>query len=261
VEEWDADAEWAPHLAALCWRGTPDVLEAVRGLMSGAAARERAVAAYVLGQLGVPSRRDPAASDAALAELAAREDDPGVLAAIAHAYGNLGEPHGTAVLLALAGHEDAAVRFGVAQALGGRDDPQATQALVGLAADPDPEVREWAAFALGTLAEADGPEIRDALGRLLDDPSEAARTEAVHGLALRGDLRAVEPALELLAGRAREEGLWRWHALEVAAVRLAALSGDARFASELPPPERYAGTVLERELRRAHERMAASRSA
>ncbi len=84
-----------------------------------------------------------------------------------------------------------------------------------------------------------------------------ARIEAVYGLALRGDARAVEPALELL--RAGEQGGSRWtrHALQEAAIRLAALSGDARFAPHLPAlDDGWRGTTLERELARALERCA-----
>jgi hypothetical protein len=45
--------------------------------------------------------------------------------------------------------------------------------------------------------------------------------------------------------------------MEEAAIRLAAISGDARFAPFLPPMEKLQGTVLEVEGRIAHERVAA----
>src|SRR4029079_5800692 len=35
VEEWDCGEEWAPALAALGWRGTEDVLEALQPLAGG----------------------------------------------------------------------------------------------------------------------------------------------------------------------------------------------------------------------------------
>ena len=76
----------------------------------------------------------------------------------------------------------------------------------------------------------------------------------MHGLALRGDTRPVEAALALLAAGEQAGSLWTRHALTEAAVRLAALTGDARFAPYLPEPESAAGTVLERELARARER-------
>ena len=79
----------------------------------------------------------------------------------------------------------------------------------------------------------------------------------MHGLALRGDERAVEPLLRRLgaAGGGADDPLWTRHALEEATIRLAALTGDARFAPYLPQDvERFAGTTLEEELRRALDR-------
>jgi HEAT repeat protein len=189
----------------------------------------------VLGQLGLPVRTFPEESAAALERLAAGERDPEVLAAVAHAFGNLGEPHGLEALLALRAHPDARVRDGVATALAGRQDPRAIAALIELTGDADPEVRDWATFALGTLAAQDTPELRDALaGRLADEDADT-RVEAVHGLAMRGDLRAAEPALELLAEAARGEAgrttVWKQHALRAAAERLAQMTGDERFSA------------------------------
>jgi HEAT repeat protein len=123
----------------------------------------------------------------------------------------------------------------VATALAGRRDPGAVAALMELTADEEPEVRDWATFALGTLVAQDTPELRDALaGRLADEDADT-RVEAVHGLAMRGDLRAAEPALELLAQAARGEAgrtsVWKQHALRAAAERLAELTGDERFSA------------------------------
>jgi methionyl-tRNA formyltransferase len=262
VEEWNHVQEWAPHLAALCWRGTQEVLDAMCGLASSEGPERRCVAAYVLGQLGIPTRTFAEESDRILREMAAAESDPRVLATIAHAFGNLGDRYGTDALLALRDHPDAGVRDGVARALSGRREERAIEALMALSSDPDAEIRDWATFALGALADRDTPELREALAARLADEDEAARVEAIHGLALRADPRAVGPALELLeAGRHRTQGPWHGHALEEAAIRLAALSGDARFAAHLPPVDRYAGTTLEHDLRLAHERLAAAETA
>jgi hypothetical protein len=51
--------------------------------------------------------------------------------------------------------------------------------------------------------------------------------------------------------------VWTRHALQEAAIRLAALSGDARFAPYLPAlDDGWRGTTLERELTLALERCA-----
>jgi methionyl-tRNA formyltransferase len=255
VEDWDADHEWAPFLAALCWRGDDAVLGAMRELARSEDPRRRCVAAYVTGQLGVPTRTFPDASADALCAYALDEQDPAVLATIAHAFGHLGERHGEELLLSLVDHPEVAVRDGVARGLAGRQEPAAVDALITLSADEDPDVRDWATFALGTLAELDSPELREALAARLEDPDEETRVEAIVGLAVRNDDRAVGPAVELLqAGDVNHS--WRVNAMEEAAVRLAAISGDARFGPFLPPLEKLVGTVLEVEGRIAHERVA-----
>jgi methionyl-tRNA formyltransferase len=257
VREWDAVDEWAPCLAALGWRGTPDVLEALRPLASNPDRRARSVAAYVAGELGAPLRTQPEASAALLEEMAASERDPAVLGVIAVAFGHLGEPWGLDRLLGLREHPAAAVRDGVVTALAGRADPRAIDALIELSRDPDDQVRDWATFALGTLAPADTAALRDALAARLGDSDPETRIEAVHGLALRGDLRAVETALELLAAGPGDTSRRARHALAESAIRLAALTGDARFAPSLPPLDSVsAGTSLHRELARAHARCA-----
>ena len=257
VGEWDSPEEWAPYLSALGWRGTPDVLAALAPLAVAPDPRARSVAAYVAGQLGASVRTMPAESAALLEEMGEREGHAAVLAVIAEAFGHLGEPWGLSWLLRLRRHPDAGVRDGVVSALAGRENPLATDALIELSADRDPAIRDWATFALGTLAAQDSPALRDALAARLDDADVDARIEAVHGLALRGDQRAVEPTLALLGEGAGGASLWTRHALQEAAILAAAMSGDRRFAPFLPALEDgWRGTTLERELERAIERCA-----
>jgi methionyl-tRNA formyltransferase len=232
-DEWHSDAEWAPYVSALAHRGGEDVLAAARALATEEDPAARGVAALLLGQLGVPVRTLPEESAAALEAMARRERDPEVLAAVVHGFGHLGESYGLDALLALRSHGDARVREGVATALSGRSDERAVAALIELSRDPATEVRDWATFALGALAPQDTPELREALAERLSDPHAETRLEAVHGLALRGDRRAVEPALELLAqGESDDErpsGIWRRHELRATAQRLAQVTGDPRF--------------------------------
>jgi HEAT repeat protein len=139
-------------------------------------------------------------------------------------------------VLGLRDHSDAAVREAVAFALGGRSGDDVLAALIALSADDDVDVRDWATFALGMLSSHDTPELREALVARLGDEHPETRLEAVHGLAVRGDVRAVEPALELLAEAARTEGDGMWRRLELreTAQRLAAQTGDERFEPYLP---------------------------
>jgi methionyl-tRNA formyltransferase len=234
--EWTSDAEWAPYLSALAYRGDEEVLFRARALAENGDTLERGIGEFLLGQLGTPVRTFPAESAAALEAMAAREEDPGVLEAIAHGFGHLGDPYGMETLLRLATHDDSRVREAAAIALAGRAGPPAVDALIRLSRDEHSDVRDWATFALGMLASDDSEDLRDALAARLDDPDAETRLEAVHGLALRGDLRAVEPALELLAAAAKSEGdgMWRRMELRETAQRLAAQTGDERFEPYLP---------------------------
>jgi methionyl-tRNA formyltransferase len=263
IREWRSDAEWAPYIAALAWRGDETVLAAARELLGRDDARARAVGAYVLGQLGIPERTFPAESAEALERHAEHEQDPEVLATIASAFANLGAPHGTETLLRLRRHDDARVREGAADALAGRDDEGVFEALVELTSDPEPSIRDWATFALGTLSPKDTPTLRDALAARLDDPDDSTRIEAVHGLALRSDTRALDAVLDLLGevgphddGGNAADTIWKRYALTQATVRLAALTGDARLKQHLPAlDERLVGTAIEPDLRRAYDRV------
>ena len=225
--------------------------------------RARAVGAYVLGQLGIPERTHPQESADALERHAEREEDPEVLATIASAFGHLGAPYGLETLLKLRRHADPRVREGAADALAGRDDERVFDALVELTADPEPGIRDWATFALGTLSPQDTPTLRDALAARLDDSDDSTRIEAVHGLALRGDARALDATLDLLGevgphddGGNAADTIWKRYALTQATVRLAALTGDARLKEHLPAlDERLMGTAIEGDLRTAYDRV------
>ena len=263
IREWRSDAEWPPYMAALAWRGDEEVLEAARELLGRDDPRARAVGAYVLGQLGIPERTFPQQSAETLERHAKGEEDAEVLATIASAFGNLGAPYGIETLLRLRRHPDARVREGAADALAGRKDERVFDALVELTADPEPGIRDWATFALGTLSPEDTPALRDALAARLGDSDDSTRIEAVHGLALRGDTRALDAVLDLLGevgphddGGNAADTIWKRYALTQATVRLAALTGDARLKEHLPAlDERLMGTAIEGELRRAYDRV------
>jgi methionyl-tRNA formyltransferase len=261
--EWGSEAEWPPHMAALTWRGDESVLAAARELLTREDPRARAVGAYVLGQLGIPERTFPAEGAETLEGHAEQEQDAEVLATIASAFGNLGSPYGIEALLRLRRHSDSRVREGAADALAGRDDERVFDALVELTSDPEPSIRDWATFALGTLSPEDTPTLRDALAARLGDADDSTRIEAVHGLALRGDTRALDAVLDLLGevgphddGGNAADTIWKRYALTQATVRLAALTGDARLKEHLPAlDERLVGTAIEGDLRRAYDRV------
>lgn len=70
--------------------------------------------------------------------------------------------------------------------------------LITLSVDPEPQVRDWATFGLGRETDRDFPRLRDALAGRLGDDDPDTLAEAIHGLAVRGDERAIQPLLRAL---------------------------------------------------------------
>ena len=103
------------------------------------------------------------------------------------------------MLAPFASHADDAVREAVLHALRRSNHPQAIAALINLSRDEVEELREWATFALGSqLPLVRSSEVSEALAARLTDPHEPTRDEAVIGLGLRGDARALGPLISQL---------------------------------------------------------------
>ncbi|WP_421732328.1 HEAT repeat domain-containing protein [Cellulomonas sp.] len=119
----------------------------------------------------------------------------GTTADLCDAIGAAG-PQDVASVLALVGHESAVVRKAVAVQLPYLTDAEPSAELLAtairLTADLDPQVRDWACFTLGQQwQEVDTPELRRALVDRLDDIDLDTRHEALVGLSLRQDQRAL----------------------------------------------------------------------
>jgi HEAT repeat protein len=190
---------------------------------------ERCLGADVLGQLGAVEGQTAAegpfasASGRVLIRLLEEDDEPAVLSSAAIGLGHLHDERAIDRLVALASHASADVRRAVVHGLMGHDDDRAVRTLIALSADPDAAVRDWATFSLGVQIERDTPELRDALAARLSDQDADTRDEAIRGLALRGDERAIEAALEAgPSAQVRE-------AIEL----LAAATGDERLKQRL----------------------------
>ncbi|MBN8226856.1 HEAT repeat domain-containing protein [Corallococcus macrosporus] len=186
-------------------RGGEDVFQRAAAWLQSSSAKERGRGANVLAQLDFRNRSPELVArftDALLPALA-KEQDAAVLEAMAAALGHLGDPRAVPALLPLKDHPDAHVRFGVVMGLSGHRDAQALQALIHLSRDFDETVREWATFTLGSQArEVDTLELREALVERLSEDHPKIRGEALLGLALRKDARALEPLRRVL-----EEGV------------------------------------------------------
>jgi HEAT repeat protein len=189
----------AEAVSLLHYRATPDVLEAVRPLCHSKNSRERSVAAWVLGQLGVHERAFPDECHALLDSMLRQERDPEVLHDLGVACGHLLHPDAVPLLVPLADHPNPLARSGAVSGLLTREDDASVAALIRLSGDEDADVRDWATFGLGKQIDLDTPAIRDALVARLDDLDGVTRGEAIVGLAIRRDERVVAAILAALA--------------------------------------------------------------
>jgi HEAT repeat protein len=197
---YDQDCRWE-LIDGIVQECSDDVLEASVKLLQGDSAR-RTLGADVLGRL---ADIEPAVRDAAkqgLLHALDREAETGPLASIVAALGHMADPDAVARIVPLAYHPDPEVRLAVAFTIAAISPPPLAPAsravLIRLSCDADPEVRDWATFGLGTLCNVDGPDIRDALLDRAEDTYSEARAEALFGLAVRQDPRAVPHLIRAL---------------------------------------------------------------
>jgi HEAT repeat protein len=197
----DEDCRW--ELICGILRECPDdVLEAARDLLAGPNDRERTLGADILGRLvGVEPEAKCAVQTAVMAALVV-ERAPAPLASIVAALGHIGDPGSLGLIFPHASHPSPQVRLAVAFAVATMSPqplaPESRMTLIGLSRDKDPEVRDWATFGLGTLSDADGPDVRAALLARAEDVHHEARAEALFGLAVRHDPRAVPHLIRAL---------------------------------------------------------------
>ena len=217
------DDDWEAR-AALHWRGTREVLQTALALGNSHLPMHRALAADILGQLGVPDRTFP---EECFQELVAllEDEDPRVISSAISAFGHLDAEGAAERILPFSSHDDANVRHAVAFALAGVDDSQVIATLLRLMADVDADVRDWATFAIGSQSDADSPEIRAALAIALSDEDADVRFEAICGLGRKRDRRAA-PYLQTLLRDDLDDFFAR-----IAAAELIGLSADEEKAT------------------------------
>jgi hypothetical protein len=224
----DEESYWAV-VTELHTRGNDHTFRIADVLCDSLAVGERCLGADVLGQLGAADGATPAespfasASGRVLMRLLEEDDEPAVLSSAAIGLGHLRDERAIDRLAALVAHASPDVRIAVVHGLMGYDDDRAVHALLRLSGDEVASVRDWATFALGVQIERDTPEVREALAARLDDDDANTRDEAIRGLAVRGDARAVEPAL---AAEPTPE-------IEEAIEQLARATGDPRLRERL----------------------------
>lgn len=240
-EAGDPDSYW-DLVAALHDREPGEVWALVAPLAQHEDVRLQQVVPDVLRLLGREAQPLARETLELFAQLLARSPPAELLACIANACVDFHDPSVVTMLAPHAGHPDEAVREAVLHAVRRSGHPDAITALISLSADPVDELREWATFALGSqLPLVDGVDVRQALAARLTDAHEPTRDEAVIGLGLRGDARALGPLRAQLehgfVGRALFEAA---HALASPLLSevLATLQKDVRVQASLTDEER-----------------------
>lgn len=199
LHETDEEASWQ-FVAALHWRGNEQVLAYATKLALSPIARERRLAADVLGQLGVPVRSFPEETCCLLMKMLEQENDDAVLQAIYIAFSHLNDSRFTSLVRRDIGNADSEVRRAIVLALSGHENQECVELLILLSKDKESSVRDWATFGMGTQIDWDSPQLRDALLARLNDEDEDTRAEAHFGLALRKDQRGIPALIEELGG-------------------------------------------------------------
>jgi HEAT repeat protein len=236
----DSHERWE-HVVALHNRGDDESFVAAAELLDSSDPNRRALAADILAQLGaapgVPVEERPLAGPAfeLLLQRIGEEQQADVLQSIASAFGHLADPRGIPALRGLRKHPDEDVRHAVVFGLLGQDDDLAIDTLVELSRDSDADVRDWATFGLGTQIDRDDARIRDALVARLDDPDDDTRGEALRGLGVRGDERAIPRLLAELDIRAELEDP---SMVQEALLALAATTRDVRLCGHVTAASR-----------------------
>jgi HEAT repeat protein len=219
---YDEDTRWE-LIAGIMDECPDDVFEASTGLVRGEHERERTLGADLLGRLvGVDPEAGPDVERALLPALQ-NECAPHAIASMVAALGHVGDPSALTQIVPLARHPDAGTRLAVAFAvttISSRPlSDEIKLCLIRLSRDEDPEVRDWATFGLGTLSNEESPDVTAALLARASDTYHEARAEALFGLAVRRDPRAV-PHLIRALGSAHVQGLEVDAAAEAADPRL-----------------------------------------
>lgn len=194
-DDGDPDGYWE-LISALRDRDAQEVWAQVVPLAKHEDVRLQQVVPDVLRGLGREAQPLASQTLELFAQMLAAHPPAELVACIANACVDFHHGSVVTMLVPYAGHAHDEVREGVLHAVRRSSHPDAIAALLTLSCDPVDELREWATFALGSQRPlVDGPEVREALAARLLDRHEPTRDEAVVGLGLRRDARALGPLL------------------------------------------------------------------
>jgi HEAT repeat protein len=213
----EIDATWTCADAWLLKQPPSDLLPLCLELAERPPSEARVLAAHLLGQANSywPEMRESATSR--LRHMLETETATDVLNQAGIAVGFWKDEAALPALVQLRSHPSSDVRYGVVLGLSGIEREDAKRYLIELTRDADLDVRDWAVFGLGQQTALDFPELREALVAALEDTHEMVRAEAIDGLAVRQDERAIPALRRELAAVAEDR---EWHMLWECAEKL-----------------------------------------
>lgn len=185
----DEDTRW-DLVSLLRKRGGQTEFDAAMQLCQSDDPRRRELGADILSQLK-SDQNDFHTESVQLLLTLLNDTSEDVLYAAIMGLGHRGDDTTVPALCAFADHPCPDIRFAVAFALGGFENELAVNALICLTSDVDRDTRDWATFGLGSQIANDTPELRAALLLRTDDEDHEIRGEALVGLAIRRDERAL----------------------------------------------------------------------
>jgi HEAT repeat protein len=201
LRTFDDECRWQ-LIGAIVKECPDDVFDEAARLLRDPDERARTLGADTLGRLVTVDQGQRVRVSRTLRWALATERVPAPVASIVAALGHVGDPATLDLVFPLVAHASAEVRLAVAFAVATLSlppiGPQSRTALIRLSGDTNSEVRDWATHALGTLSDTDGPDVREALLARADDDCHDARAEALFGLAVRRDPRAVPHLIRAL---------------------------------------------------------------
>lgn len=189
------DDIYMDYIAILRERGDDEVFQLTKKLVYSKDSVYKEIAASILSQFGYKTKLYKGESIHLLAKLLNDKNEDVITNAI-YAFGHRKCTRYANKLTSFVTSKSLQIKEALAFTLGGYENPKCIDALITLMQDDNFNVRNWATFSLAQITQSNTQTIRDALFKKLSDKELEVRGEALLGLALRKDDRAVDAIIE-----------------------------------------------------------------
>jgi len=176
-------------------RGDDEVFQLTKELVYSKDSVYREISASILSQFGYKTKLYRGESIYLLAKLLHDKDEDVVSKAI-YGFGHRRCTRYADKIASFVSSTSLPIREALAFSLGGYENQKSIDALILLMQDENYHVRNWSTFSLAQITESNTPKICDALYKNFFDENLEVRGEALLGLALRKDKRAIDAIVE-----------------------------------------------------------------